>query len=106
MKTTDLDQSYICLLDNCTNFYNAYFADKENPDMERNYDLYMNMCSTSAVAVCDKYHYDTDKIFDLIDQYSAHPEDAKQIINDWTDTTEDDTDLIDDFIQYKSHQED
>ena len=41
MKTTNLDQSYIGLLDNCTNFYDAYFADKEDAAMERNYDLYM-----------------------------------------------------------------
>lgn len=103
MKATSLDQSYISLLDNCTNFYDAYFADKENAAGERNYELYMVMCSTSAVAVCDKYHYNTKKIFDLIDQYSSHPEDAKDIINDWIDTTEDDEDLVDDFIQSRSY---
>lgn len=71
MEAIELDQFYIKLLDHCTNLYDNFFVDKENEEKEKyygyGYGLYMDMCSASAIVVCDKYHYDTKKIFSLID---------------------------------------
>lgn len=37
MEAMELDQFYIKLLDHCTNFYDTFFADKENAKKEKYY---------------------------------------------------------------------